>query len=78
MIMTAMLEPAALLPDEIGPYAMLMGIGFLVGIFGHVMRSRWIVVIGVIMIFLATLLFPLAIHLFEDRPAPPAGPQLEP
>jgi hypothetical protein len=76
--MTAMFEPAALLPDEIGPYAMLMGIGFLVGIFGHVMRSRWVVVIGVIMIFLATLLFPLAIHLFEDRPAPPAGPQLEP
>jgi cyanate permease len=78
MIMTGMLEPSALLHDEIGPYAMLMLICYLDGIFGHVMRSRWIVVIGVIMIFLATLLFPLAIHLFEDRPAPPAGPQLEP
>jgi hypothetical protein len=73
-----LLEPAAVLPEGIRPYLILMGIGFLVGTFGHLMRSRWVVAIGVIMIFLATLLFPLAIHVLEDRPEPPPGPQITP
>jgi hypothetical protein len=37
-----------------------------------------VVALGVIMVFLATLLFPLAIHVLEDKPSPPPGPQLEP
>jgi sulfite exporter TauE/SafE len=74
----ALLEPAAVLPEGIGPYIALMAVGFLVGAYGHLMRSRWVVAIGVIMIFLATLLFPLAIHVFEDRPEPPPGPQINP
>jgi cyanate permease len=73
-----LLEPAAVLPEGIRPYLILMVIGFLVGTFGHLMRSRWVVAIGVIMIFLATLLFPLAIHVLEDRPEPPPGPQISP
>jgi hypothetical protein len=73
-----LLEPAAVLPEDIEPYIGLMGVGFIVGAYGHLIRSRWVVAIGVIMIFLATLLFPLAVHVFEERPAPPPGPQLEP
>jgi hypothetical protein len=71
-------EPAAVLPEGIGPYAILMAVGFAVGAYGHLIRSKWVVAIGVIMIFLATLFFPLAIHVFEDQPNPPPGPQLEP
>jgi hypothetical protein len=73
-----LLEPAAVLPEGIEPYIGLMGAGFIIGAYGHLIRSRWVVAIGVIMIFLATLLFPLAVHVFEDRPTPPPGPQLEP
>ena len=71
-------ELAAVLPEGIKSYIGLMVVGFVVGAYGHVIRSRWVVTIGVIMIFLATLLFPLAVHVFEDRPSPPPGPQFEP
>jgi hypothetical protein len=51
----------------------MMGAGFLIGTFGHLARSRWLVVLGILLIFLATLLFPIAINLFEEQPEPP-GP----
>ena len=77
-----MLELAApvadFLPRSTGPYVSLMIAGFLVAVFGHMAKSRWLVAIGVLMIFLATLLFPLAIHVLEEQPEPPPGPQLEP
>jgi hypothetical protein len=66
---------AAALPDSIGPYIILMGVGFVVAILGHLSRSRWMVAIGLIMIFLATLLFPLALQLFSEEPPPP-GPKV--
>jgi hypothetical protein len=62
---------AALLPDSIGPYLALMALGFVLGAAGHVARARWLVAVGVIMIFLATLLFPIALQLFSDEPEPP-------
>jgi hypothetical protein len=49
--------------------------GFVVAIFGHIGRSRWLVAVGVIMILLATLLFPLALQFFADEPPPP-GPRV--
>jgi hypothetical protein len=39
-----------------------MGIGFLVGTAGHIVRSKTIVAAGVLMIFLATVLLPLTAH----------------
>jgi hypothetical protein len=66
---------AALLPDSIGPYLALMGVGFVLGAAGHLARARWLVAVGVIMIFLATLLFPIALQLFSDEPEPP-GPRV--
>jgi hypothetical protein len=47
------------------PYVALMGVGFAVGIFGHLYGSRFIVGIGVATIFLATLLIPLAMNVFR-------------
>ncbi|MQA73872.1 MAG: hypothetical protein GEU88_05930 [Solirubrobacterales bacterium] len=69
------LAAAALLPESIGPYIALMGLGFAVAILGHLSRSRWMVAIGVIMVFLATVLLPLALQVFSDEPPPP-GPNV--
>jgi hypothetical protein len=47
------------------PFIGLMALGFLVGVTGHVYRSRPLVVSGIGMIFVATLLLPLAIYASE-------------
>ena len=52
-----------------------MGAGFGVAILGHLAGSRWLVAIGVIMILLATLLFPLALQFFARRAASRPGPR---
>jgi hypothetical protein len=44
------------------PFIALMALGFLVGVTGHVYRSRPLVATGIGMIFVATLLLPLAIY----------------
>jgi hypothetical protein len=69
------LGAGSLLPESIGPYIALMGIGFAVAILGHLAGSRWLVAVGVIIIFLASLLFPLALQIFSDEPPPP-GPRV--
>jgi hypothetical protein len=69
------LSAGSFLPESIGPYITLMGIGFVTAILGHLSGSRWLVAVGVIMIFLATLLFPLALQIFSDEPPPP-GPRV--
>jgi hypothetical protein len=45
------------------PFIALMLGGFAVGTFGYLYGSRFIVAIGVAMIFLATLLIPLALSI---------------
>jgi hypothetical protein len=44
------------------PFIALMALGFVVGVTGHVYRSRPLVVSGIGMIFVATLLLPLALY----------------
>lgn len=56
-----MLVLAALDPSPT-PFIALMAVGFLVGIAGHVYRSRWLVGTGIAMIFVATLLLPLLLY----------------
>jgi hypothetical protein len=60
--------PLALLPHAIGPYLYLMIAGFVVGTWGHMMKNRLVVAVGIGMIFLATLLLPLAVIATEDNP----------
>ena len=43
-------------------YIALMGIGFVVGTAGHVVRSKVLIAAGLLMIFLATVLLPLSAH----------------
>jgi hypothetical protein len=47
------------------PFIALLLAGFAVGVFGYLAGSRLIVGIGVAMIFLATLLIPLALNLYR-------------
>lgn len=62
---------AELLPNRAGPYIALVFVGFAIGVLGHLSRSRWLVVAGVILVSLGAFLFPLALELTTDRPAPP-------
>ena len=43
-------------------YIALMGIGFVVGTAGHIVKSKALVAAGILMIFLATVLLPLTAH----------------
>lgn len=47
------------------PFVALMLGGFAVGVFGHLYGSRFIVGIGIAIVFVATLLLPLALNLYR-------------
>ena len=52
--MTAVL---AVVTDKLGPYAAVMGAGFLIGVFGHVIKSRALIIIGIVMVGLVSAYF---------------------
>jgi sulfite exporter TauE/SafE len=62
------LSLASVLPHSAGPYIALVLIGFAVGILGHLSTSRWLIVAGIVLIFLGAFLFPLALNLTESTP----------
>ena len=66
---------ASVLPESLTPYLVMMGAGFLIGAWGHGMKSRWVVAFGILLIFLATALLPLALVILNEDPAPP-GPKV--
>jgi hypothetical protein len=49
------------------PYVMMMVLGFVIGIAGHIFRFRPLVAIGVLLIFLGTFVFPLAINIAHNQ-----------
>ena len=64
---------AETLPHSTGPYVVMMMAGFALAIFGHLSRSRWLVAIGIIVIFLAVAALPIVLNLFGEAPESP-GP----
>jgi hypothetical protein len=48
------------------PFIALMGLGFLIGVVGHIYRSRTAIATGIGMIFLAALLLPLGLYLSDS------------
>jgi hypothetical protein len=44
------------------PFVAMMLAGFVIGVAGHVVRSRALVIVGIGLIFLATFLLPLAVY----------------
>lgn len=75
-VLDLVLPFAALLPQTLGPYVVLMLIGFAVGILGHLTAARWLVAVGIILIFLGALFFPLVVNLTNERPPADAVPEL--
>jgi hypothetical protein len=70
VVLDLALPLATLLPHSAGPYIALMLIGFATGILGHLSTARWLVVAGIILIFLGAFLFPLAIDVTQESPQP--------
>lgn len=66
-----------ILPHSLGPYLSMMVLGFMVAIAGHIWKSRWMVAVGIMLIFLASLLLPLAVIATSNEPPPP-GPNIYP
>jgi hypothetical protein len=50
------LVPAAL-PTSTGPYAVAMGVGFLIGIYGHLAKSRALILTGILIVGLISAIF---------------------
>jgi hypothetical protein len=64
----AILAPVVLAvfePDPL-PFIVLMGLGFLIGIGGHIYKSKTAIATGIGMIFLATILLPLGLYLNDQ------------
>lgn len=60
------------LPERLAPYISLMLVGFFIGTLGHISRSKWLVATGILLVFLATCLFPLVLLAGEEnRPLAP-------
>ena len=66
---------AGILPHSVGPYLVMMCLGFGIGAYGHLARLRWMVAVGILLILLATLIFPLAVVVTNNSPAPPPPDQ---
>jgi hypothetical protein len=50
------LVPAAL-PTHVGPYIAVMALGFLIGIAGHVIRSRMLILTGILIVGAIAVIF---------------------
>jgi hypothetical protein len=44
-------------------FLVLLGLGFLIGTLGHIVKSRTLVIAGILLIFAATIFLPLAYSL---------------
>ena len=42
---------------SVGPFAAVMGVGFVIGVFGHVIRSRPLIITGIVMVGLVSAYF---------------------
>jgi hypothetical protein len=58
---------ATVLPDALGPYAVLLAIGFLVGWYGSGAKNNWIIAFGIVVILAAIGLLQLAIATHNGR-----------
>jgi hypothetical protein len=58
---------AIALPDSLGPYAVLLGVGFAIGWYGHGARNNWIIAFGIVVILAAIGLLQVAIVTHDGR-----------
>ena len=48
------------------PFVAMMLAGFVIGVFGHIIRAKGLVALGIGLIFLATFLLPLAANVLKS------------
>ena len=68
--MTALAALLAVAPEdvipkgdpEVGPYIALMAFGFVVAVFGHIIKAKTLVGTGIALIFIAIVVLPLILH----------------
>ena len=48
------------------PFVVLMLLGFVIGIFGHITKSKPVIAVGIGMIFLGTAVLPLIVNLSKQ------------
>jgi membrane protein YdbS with pleckstrin-like domain len=58
---------ALALPDSLGPYAVLLAIGFAIGWYGQGAKNNWIVAFGILVILAAIGLLQVAIATHNGR-----------
>jgi hypothetical protein len=49
------------------PFVVLMVVGFVIGVIGHIIRAKGLVALGIGMIFLATFLLPLITNVVKSQ-----------
>ena len=59
-------DPAPEFGADPRPYVALTLVGLVVGILGHVFRTRAMVVVGIVLVFAGTFVLPLAVHLSKS------------
>ncbi len=70
-MLTGLLAVVAQLPDlpdpkfrtDPEPYLAMFGVGFLLGVFGHLFKVKLMVAVGVLLVFMATVALPLVARL---------------
>jgi hypothetical protein len=55
------------LPNALAPYAVLLGIGFVIGWYGHGLKSNWVIAFGIAVILAAIGLLQLAIATHDGQ-----------
>jgi hypothetical protein len=48
------------------PFVAMMIAGFVIGVFGHIVRAKGLVALGIVLIFLATFVFPLVANILKS------------
>ena len=48
------------------PFVILMLVGFVIGIFGHIIKSKPLIATGIGLIFMGTLVLPLIVNLSKQ------------
>jgi hypothetical protein len=59
LAVVSVLLPLAEFQPKLAPFVALLAIGFVVGVFGHITKSRTVIAVGIALIFLGTVVLPL-------------------
>ena len=59
-------DPSPEFGSDPRPFVMIMLAGFVIGMLGHLFRSRILVLIGVLGVFAGTVLLPLAVYVSKS------------